>query len=94
MIEKELYVPSDIASGVVLTGGSSRLTGIDEVASRSLGLEARQSEGPQDVSPELRVPEYSTTLGLLHYALTGQEDAAQNAKPVSIFRRLGSILNL
>lgn len=94
LVEAELYVPADIASGVVLTGGTSRLEGIDEAARRSLGLEARQSEGPQDVSPDLRVPEYSTALGLLHYALTGQEDAQENAKPVGIFRRLGSILNI
>jgi cell division protein FtsA len=94
LVEADLFVPADIASGVVLTGGTSRLDGIDEAARRSLGLEARQSEGPQDVSPELRVPEYSTALGLLHYALTGQEDAQQNAKPLGIFRRLGSILNI
>jgi cell division protein FtsA len=94
LVEAELYVPADIASGVVLTGGTSRLEGIDEAARRSLGLEARQSEGPQDVSPDLRVPEYSTALGLLHYALTGQEDAQENAKPVGIFRRLSSILNI
>ncbi|MFQ3224444.1 MAG: cell division protein FtsA [Lentimonas sp.] len=93
LVDAELLVPDDIASGVVLTGGTSRLEGIDEVARRSLGLEARQSEGPQDVSPELRVPEYSTALGLLHYALTGQEDAQQHAKPTGLFRRLGSILN-
>jgi cell division protein FtsA len=89
-----LFVPADIASGVILTGGTSRLEGIDEAVRRSLGLDARQSEGPQDVSVELRVPEYSTALGLLHYALTGQEDDQQNSKPIGIFRRLGSILNI
>ena len=94
LVEADLLVPADIASGIILTGGSSRLEGIDEAARRSLGLEARQSEGPQDVSPELRVPEYSTALGLLHYALTGQEDAQQSAKPVGIWNRLGSILNI
>jgi cell division protein FtsA len=88
-----LLVPADIASGVVLTGGSSRLSGIDEAASRVLGLEARITEGSQDVAPELRIPEYSTALGLLHYALTGQEDRQQRAKPGGLFRRLSSILN-
>lgn len=94
LVEADLLVPADIASGIILTGGSSRLEGIDEAARRSLGLEARQSEGPQDVSPELRVPEYSTALGLLYYALTGQEDAQQSAKPAGIWNRLGSILNI
>jgi cell division protein FtsA len=88
-----LYVPGDIASGVVLTGGSSRLAGIDEAARQRFGLDARVSEGPQDVSEELRAPEYSTTLGLLHYALTGQEESQQKAKPASLLRRLTGLLN-
>jgi cell division protein FtsA len=94
LVEAELYVPSDIASGVILTGGSSRLEGIDVVASRCLGLEARKSEGPRDIAPELRVPENSTVLGLLHYALTGQEDAQQQSKPRGLWGRLGSLLNI
>lgn len=94
LVEADLYVPADIASGVVLTGGTSRLDGIDEAARRSLGLETRKSEGPQDISHELRVPENSTTLGLLHYALTGQEDAQQQSKPAGLWGRLGSILNI
>jgi cell division protein FtsA len=94
LVQAELFVPEDIASGVLLTGGTSRLVGIDEVATRSLGLAARQSEGPQDVAATLRVPEYSTALGLLHYALTGQEDSQQPAKPAGILGRLSRILNL
>ena len=92
--ERELMAPGDIASGIVLTGGTSRLKGIEEAASRSLGLEARCSEGPQNVSPELRMPEYSTALGLLHYALTGQDGTQQKVKPVGILRRISSILKL
>jgi cell division protein FtsA len=88
-----LLVPADIASGVVITGGSSRLAGIDEAARRVLGLEARISEGPQDVATELRIPEYSTALGLLHYALTGQDEKQQSAKSGGLFRRLSRILN-
>lgn len=89
----ELYVPSDIASGVVLTGGSSQLTGIAEAAHRQFGLDARVSEGPQDVAEELRAPEYSTALGLLHYALTGQEENQQQIKPSSLLRKLTGLFN-
>ncbi|MGJ8649564.1 MAG: cell division protein FtsA [Opitutaceae bacterium] len=92
--EAELLEPSEIASGIVLTGGGARLNGIDEAAKRSLGLEARVSEGSTDVAEELRQPEYSTVLGLLHYALTGQEESAKTAKPSGLFRRIGSLLNL
>lgn len=92
--ERELMAPGDIASGIVLTGGASRLKGIEEAASRSLGLEARCSEGPQNISPELRMPEYSTALGLLHYALTGQDGAQHKVKPTGILRRISIILKL
>jgi cell division protein FtsA len=89
-----LLVPGDIASGVVLTGGSSRLTGIAEAARRRFGLDARVSEGPPDVAEELRAPEYSTALGLLHYALTGQEDSRQQpVKPSGILRKLTGLLS-
>lgn len=92
--EAELLEPDEIASGIVLTGGGARLNGIDEAAKRSLGIEARVSEGSTDVAEELRQPEYSTVLGLLHYALTGQEESAKTAKPSGLFRRIGSLLNL
>lgn len=91
--QAELYNPADIASGIVLTGGSSQLDGIEESAGRNLGLDARISDGPVGVAPELRHPGYSTALGLLHYALTGQEDRKQSAKSGGIFRRLTGLLN-
>ncbi|MFU8848134.1 MAG: cell division protein FtsA [Opitutales bacterium] len=90
----ELYDPAEIACGVVLTGGSSQLKGIEESVRRNLGLEARLAEGPRDVAPELRHPGYSTALGLLHYALTGQEDRQKPAKPTSILRKITGLLNL
>jgi len=93
LTEAELFVADEIASGVVLTGGTSRLMGIDETSRRVFQLEARLSEGPEDVSPELSRPEYSTALGLLHYALTGQEAVDQQVKPSGLFRRISSLLN-
>ncbi|MGZ0655577.1 cell division protein FtsA [Coraliomargarita sp. W4R53] len=89
----EVFEPSEIASGVVLTGGSSQLMGIDEAAHRRFGLDARVSEGPKDVAEELRLPEYSTTLGLLHYALTGQEESQQQTKPQGLLRKLTGLFN-
>ena len=88
LIDADLFEPSDIASGVVLTGGSSRLTGIEEAAHRRFALEARASEGSQYVSEELRAPEYSTAIGLLHYALTGQEDNQEQVKSAGLMQRL------
>lgn len=89
----DLFKPAEIASGVVLTGGSSKLAGIAEAAQRRFGLEARVSEGPEDVARELRVPEYSTVLGLLHYALTGQDETEEAVKPSGLLRKLTSLFN-
>ena len=92
--EAGLYQPSDIACGVVLTGGSAQLEGIEESVRRNLGLDARVAEGPRDVAPELRHPRYSTALGLLHYALTGQDDSQRAPKPTGLLRKLRGLLNL
>lgn len=91
--EANLYEPADIVCGAVLTGGTSQLAGIDESARRNLGLDARVSDGPFGVAPDLRNPGYSTALGLLHYALNGQEDKNQSAKPSGILRKLTGLLN-
>jgi len=89
----KVFDPSYIASGVVLTGGSANLLGIAEAAQRRFDLDARVADGPIDVSGELRLPEYSTTLGLLRYALTGQEERQEDAKPVSIIGKFSDWLN-
>ena len=89
----DLFKPAEIASGVFLTGGSSKLAGMAEAAQRRFGLEACVSEGPEDVAKELRVPEYSTVLGLLHYALTGQDETEEAVKPSGLLRKLTGLFN-
>ncbi|TVP75584.1 MAG: cell division protein FtsA [Puniceicoccaceae bacterium] len=89
----DLFHPSEIASGVYLTGGSSQLAGMAEAAHRRFGIEAHLPSGPEDVAEELRRPEYSTALGLLHYALTGQEAEQEAPKPSGLLRRLSSLFN-
>ena len=91
--EKKLLEPGNIASGVILTGGTSRLEGIAATASSVLGLEALSSMGPQGVAKELRMPEYSTVLGLLHYALNGQDAAPGKPKSGGLLRRITNMLS-
>ena len=93
LVDADLFEPSDIASGVVLTGGSSRLKGIEEAAHRRFGLEARALEGPQYVTEELRAPEFSTAIGLLHYALTGQEDNQEQVKSTGLMGIIADLFN-
>jgi len=91
--DAELYHPAEIASGVILTGGSSQLDGIDECARRVLKLEAHLAQGPRGVAEELRHPRYSTALGLLHYALTGQDEKQRSLKSGSLLRKLTGFFN-
>ncbi|MGB0263413.1 MAG: cell division protein FtsA [Opitutales bacterium] len=89
--EAELFNSNDIVSGVILSGGSARLEGLPVAAQNVFGLEARTAELRSNVKSELRKPEYSTALGLLHYALTGQEEKRQVSKSTSL---LGSLINV
>ncbi|MFP6854464.1 MAG: cell division protein FtsA [Opitutales bacterium] len=67
-----LLDPENLSSGVHVTGGGSHLPGIADVISSNLGLPAKRAELPTGILEELREPEFSTVLGLLHYGLTGQ----------------------
>jgi len=61
----------NLPAGVILTGGTSRLAHIGDVAQEVLGVPVRLGESPAWVSDSaLRVPECSTALGLLAEGLT------------------------
>lgn len=62
----------DCAVRVLMTGGGSRLNRLPALAGRVFGCPARFAENPEWVADELRGAEYSTVLGVLHYALEGQ----------------------
>jgi len=74
-----LLTQQNLPAGIVLTGGTARLPGIDEAARERLKVDVRVGENPSWVRGDLRKPEFSTTLGLLHYALTGQEEGLDEA---------------
>ena len=54
------------------------LAQIDQAASKALEMPTRVGSNPTWVREDLRGLEYTTSLGLLHYALTGQ---GQSDKP-------------
>ncbi len=68
----DLLNPKDLGIGVILTGGGSRLKAIDVVAKEQLGFDVKFGSAPHWVTHNLREPEYSTTLGILHFALTDE----------------------
>ncbi|MEM0967263.1 MAG: cell division protein FtsA [Verrucomicrobiota bacterium] len=68
---------SELKSGAVrslLTGGGARLQRCSSLAERVFGFPSRVAENPEWVADELRGVEFSTVLGVLHYALEGQTD--------------------
>jgi len=80
-----------LASGVVLTGGSTQLAGMPELAEEVLGLPVRRG-APRNVGGLIDVvksPAYATAVGLLHYGLKqGREGRSFSVDPSSIKERL------
>ena len=71
-----------LASGVVLTGGSTQLAGMPELAEEVLGLPVRRGS-PRNVGGLIDVvksPAYATAVGLLHYGLK----QAKEGRPFSV----------
>jgi cell division protein FtsA len=64
-----------LPAGIVLTGGVSALPGIKRVAGRVLEMPVRaaQPENLTGLVDKLNSPAYSTSVGLLHWALTMHE---------------------
>jgi cell division protein FtsA len=89
--------PQNIPGGIIITGGTSRLPRIAEAARNTLGVEARVAQNPAWVTgKELRGPEFSTVLGLLHYGLTAQENTSaaikeRNRKRPRLLNRVAGI---
>ncbi len=71
-----------LPAGMVLTGGTSLLPGIKTVASRVLGVPVRiaQPQGLVGMSDRLESPVFSTSVGLLRWAMLMSEVAPDAAR--------------
>lgn len=67
-----LYTPEETLAGVVLTGGTAALPGIEDAAARVFGVTARIGTPRIEVAEKLRHPTLSTALGLLYQGFTQQ----------------------
>ena len=89
IISKELeglLDPDELKGGVLLTGGASKLPGIEQVASKVLGFTVRKANFPNGISNDLAQPENATVLGLLHYGLEDHSlPGKRNEEPESSF---------
>lgn len=80
----------NLSAGAVLTGGTSLLDSIEQIAANALDIEVRRGEFPGWIGDELRMPQYSTALGLFYYALTGSErdDTPEPSSQGGFFKKL------
>ena len=84
-----------LPAGMVLTGGVSALPGIRDLAGEVLGMPVRiaQPENLNGMVDQLYSPAYSTSVGLLHWALKMQENQ-QDARKGRRSRRRKSPIDL
>ncbi|MEO8541752.1 MAG: cell division protein FtsA [bacterium] len=89
-----------LAAGLVLTGGTSQLRGLAEVAEARLGIPARLGKpgGYSGLSDLIGTPAFATSIGLVEYALGARDRVVESSPgpsfdvPVGgIFRRLASL---
>ncbi len=86
-----------LPAGMVLTGGSSALPGIRQLASQVLGLPVRTA-GPENLVgliDQLKSPAYSTSVGLLHWAAAMSDELTPSGRGRSRSHHKGeSLMNL
>ncbi len=72
-----------LSVGMVLTGGSSALPGIRDLASQVLGMPVRlaQPEGLHGLTDRLHSPAYATSVGLLRWAVRMNEFVSLDYRP-------------
>jgi len=76
----EAFAPEETPVGVVLTGGSSRMPGMDEAAGKVFGVTGRLGEPAPWLTDELRDPGFSTPVGLLYFGLNSQAERLPAAR--------------
>ena len=93
LINREIYragQENSIPSGVVLTGGSSLLDGVTEIAESVFGLPTRLGT-PQGISGLVDVvnnPMYATGVGLVIYGAKRQSAKKFRIRDKNIFNRI------
>lgn len=90
MVEEEIRkagYANKLAAGIVLTGGSSQVLGLVELAEETMSMQVRMGMpmGVSGMMQDVNHPEYATTAGLLLYArdnLENIESTTTSAEPL------------
>lgn len=88
----------DLATaGIVLTGGTSNLEGIEDLAERVFDLPCRKGfiDNIEGVSDAVKSPSFSKAVGLLHYSLLNKNIIFDNSdsKKGQFFKKLKDFIN-
>lgn len=76
-------------AGIILTGGTSRMAGIEESASQVFGISARRGVAPSWVKEELKYPMFTTALGIFEFGLRGAyEHALPSRRKTGLLSRI------
>ena len=78
LIEANVYNPNDINAGVLLTGGTSKIEGILEIANKVFGIKCQEGKVIYDMKEEINTPEFVTVLGVLWTALEDNKKLDQS----------------
>jgi cell division protein FtsA len=79
---------------VVLTGGASRMTGMETLAQQVLRLPARFGRNPDWVNGPLQRPDMSTVVGLLQFAFSDiSSDLPEQPRQRSFFSRFSGLIH-
>ena len=80
-------------TGAILTGGVAGLPNIVSVAGKVMNIDVRPGENPTWVREDLRALEFTTPLGLLHFALTGSRPVkdSDTAKDRGLLRKVAKL---
>lgn len=82
-----------VKPSVVLTGGSSRLTGLETLASQVFKMPVRLGRNPDWVISELQRPELSAVIGLLQFAFSDVSgDLPEQPRQRSFFSRFSGLM--
>ncbi|MFI5335511.1 MAG: cell division protein FtsA [Opitutales bacterium] len=88
------FTPEHCGAGVILTGGTAKLPGLEEAAGRVFGVPARRGESPSWVKDELKDPMFSTVLGIYQFGLRAAHEHPVSARrPSSFLRGLGELFS-
>jgi cell division protein FtsA len=83
-----------LASGMVVTGGSTILQGLPELAEEILGMPVRRGvpQGVGGLSDVVKTPIYATAVGLVLYGARKQDGLllSQNSERRGVWRRMRS----